>query len=133
MSTNIDSKKREFFTSRNIAWIAQQVKAKILATTGQPVEVTPLQLRNFMIQETQTSERSPVSTWNLDVVNYASRNILTNMKLRRTRIQRQSRHAVSRPLFRSVSDTVRGTHSRNTLDYIGRPSKARTERNAKFE
>ena len=133
MSTNRDQKMSQFYSSRNITILSGEIQARVFAQTGQAVEVAADQLKQFMITEVETGERNPVTLWNRNVANRASRNIMTNMRLRRARIKYQSRGTIPRPFFRSINDSVRGTHIINTLPYIGRPSKARTARNMEFK
>ena len=130
---NRDQKLTQFYSTRNMTVLASEIKSRIFLQTGQSIEVLFTQLKQFMITVVETGERNPVSVWNTNVINNASRNIMTNLRFRRVRQRYQSRGRIPRPFFRSINDSVRGTHTVDTLPYIGRPSKNRTEANKRWD
>lgn len=127
-----DSKLYKFYSPKNILMLQAKIQNNVFRQTGKMVRVEKEKLKQFMITQVETSEASTVDKWNQGVVYKASRNIITNMRLRNSRIKYQSRGQIPRPFFRSMNDSVRGTHLINTLNYIGRPSNNRTERNYFF-
>lgn len=128
-----NQKLKSLYSERNVKFIIKKIQERVYIESGEIVKITSDELKQFMITEVETNEYGTVEEWNTNIISKSYRNIMTNLRLRRVRTRYQSRGKLPRPFFRSINDSVRGTHTTESKNLIGRPSKNRTDKNLSFD